>query len=275
MALIKIADFNPNYKEEIFSGYDIKNFNVYTEQENKVGDVHDALLDKSGRFRYLVIDTGFWIFGKKVLLPIGYARIDYQQQRIYVTNLTKEQAENLPKYDDDITIDYDYEEQVRNIYRGTAAATNRPSYNRDSYNYDYDPEAYKINEDNNQLLKLYEERLVVDKQRYKTGDVSVGKRVEAETAQVSVPVEKERVVVERRNPSQTTPVKPGAANFREGEVVRMEVHEESVDIQKEAFVSEEVSVRKEVERDVVKAKEKVRREELDVKSDGETIVGKD
>ena len=46
-------------------------------------------------------------------------------------------------------------------------------------------------------LKLYQERLVADKHREKTGEVTVGKRVETETARVSVPIEKERVVVER------------------------------------------------------------------------------
>lgn len=47
-------------------------------------------------------------------------------------------------------------------------------------------------------IKLYEERLVADKKRAKTGEVAIGKRVETETANVSVPIEKERVVIERR-----------------------------------------------------------------------------
>ena len=44
----------------------------------------------------------------------------------------------------------------------------------------------------------------------------------------------------------------------------MEVYEETPEIRKEAFVREEVRVRKEIDREVVNAEETVRREELDV-----------
>lgn len=121
-------------------------------------------------------------------------------------------------------------------------------------------------------LKLYEERLVADKQREKTGEVAIGKRVETETARVSVPVEKERVVVERTAPTGERAVAPGEATFAEGEVARVEVYEETPDIHKEAFVREEVRVRKEVDREVVNAEEQIRREELDVDTDGRPIV---
>ncbi|HBL10878.1 MAG TPA: photosystem reaction center subunit H [Cyanobacteria bacterium UBA11162] len=277
MALVKIADAYPNYKQDIFAGDDIKGYGVYTEGEEKVGEVHDALLDETGRFRYLVIDTGFWVFGKKVLLPVGRAMMDYNQRRVYVTGLTKEQAQNLPEYNDDMTVNYDYEEQVRNVYRTPSAGTTTTAaqattYNPDSYDYDYEPALYATNEQNHQKLKLYEERLVANKERYKAGEVAVGKRVETETARVSVPVEKERVIVERTTPSNVREVTPGEADFREGEVARIEVYEESADIQKKAFVREEVSVRKEVERDTVDATETVRREELEVDVNGQPVV---
>jgi len=120
-------------------------------------------------------------------------------------------------------------------------------------------------------IKLYEERLMVNKQRAKTGAVSVGKRVETDTAQVSVPVERERVVVERTNVTDGTVVTPGTANFADGEVARMDVYEETASIDKQAFVREEVKVRKEVEHDSVEARETVRREELEVETDGDVI----
>ena len=121
-------------------------------------------------------------------------------------------------------------------------------------------------------IKLYEERLVTDKDRAKTGEVSVGKRVETETASVSVPIEKERIVVERSNPTNLTQVSPGATDFSGGEVARIEVYEESADIQKEAFVREEVKIRKQVEHDTVEARENIRREELEVDLDGKPVI---
>lgn len=120
-------------------------------------------------------------------------------------------------------------------------------------------------------IRLYEERLMVNKERAKTGEVAIGKRVETETASVSVPVEKERIVVERTGVTDGTVINPGKVDFDNSEVLRMDVYEESADIEKQAFVREEVSVRKELEHDTVEAKETVRREELEVKADGEVI----
>jgi len=124
-------------------------------------------------------------------------------------------------------------------------------------------------------VKLYEERLVADKERHKAGEVSVGKTVETETARVAVPIEKERVVIERTTPTDEKAVAPGTADFSGQEVARMDIYEESADINKEAFVREEVKVRKEVERETVEAQETLRREELDIDVDGKPTIHRD
>lgn len=275
MALVKLTDFYPNYKQEIFGGDDIKGYDVYAENNDKIGGVYDVLVDESGRFRYFVIDTGFWVFGKKALLPVGRARIDYDRHRIFATGMTKEQAENLPEYNENMTVDYNYEERVRNVYRPVNRTATTPAYNRDTYNYEHDRELYNLNEQDHKTLKLYEERLLANKTRQKTGEVAIGKHVETDTAKVSVPVEKERVIIERTSPTTEREVTPGEANFQEGEGVRMEVYEESADIQKKAYVREEVTIRKEVERDTVDRTETVRREELDVDTQGRPTIDRD
>jgi PRC-barrel domain len=117
MALYKLDEYNPNYAQEIFGGNDIKNFDVYADDE-KVGSVENILVDENdGRFRYFIIDTGFWVFGKKVLLPVGLARLNYEKQHLFVPGLTKEQVENLPEFSEGLAIDNDYEERVRGVYR--------------------------------------------------------------------------------------------------------------------------------------------------------------
>ena len=94
---------------------------------------------------------------------------------------------------------------------------------------------YGLNEQNHQTLRLYEERLIANKQRRKTGEVAIGKHVETETARVAVTIERERVVIERVTPADAgQAVSPGEADFREGEVVRVELHEETPEIRKEA-----------------------------------------
>jgi len=320
MALYKIKDFDPDYRDH-FDGQDIKELDLYS-GDQRIGSVNDALVDDDGKFRYLIINTGAWIFGKKVMLPIGRARIDYSAHHVYADGLTKQQVEALPEFTDDLKVDYDREEEVRNIYRPSAGAamgavgamgatsldasgtlnapmpvegaaytgssmgagaieTNadmsmaRPTYDRDTYDYGMDADLYDIKESTNPSLKLYQERLIANKTRQKTGEVAVGKRVETETARVSVPIEKERVVIERTTPTGSAAVTPGSEAFHEGEVARMEVYEETPDIHKEAFVREEVRVTKVVDQDTVTAEEQLRREELDVDTQGRPVIDGD
>lgn len=120
-------------------------------------------------------------------------------------------------------------------------------------------------------IRLYEERLMVNKQRSKAGEVSIGKRVETETASVAVPVEKERIVIERTDATGGNVVSPGTADFAGGKVADVELYEETAKIGKQAFVREEVSVRKEVEQETVQASETIRREELEVDADGDVV----
>ena len=125
-------------------------------------------------------------------------------------------------------------------------------------------------------VKLYEERLVVDKDRAKTGEVAIGKHIETETAKVSVPIEKERVVIERVTPvgSEATVVS-GDVAFQDGAAIKMDVYEEVADIHKEAFVREEVSIRKEVTRENVAVEETIRREEIEINQEGRPVVDTD
>ncbi len=290
MVLYKLEELDDNY-QATFDGDDVKGMDVYADvDEEKVGSVKNILVDESGNFRYLVIDTGGWIFGKQVLLPMGRARIDDNNRRIYATGLTKEQAKALPEFTDDLKIDHDYEESVRGVYRpqgvetsanldasapidtapltmpSAAAPVVGDNYNQaGSYNYDRDVDLYGMNDQNHKTLKLYQERLVANKTRAKAGEVTIGKHVETQTAQVAVPIEKERVVIERTSPSDAgRVVTPGEAKFNDGEVARVDVYTETPDIRKEAFVREEVKVTKEVTQETATAEGQVRREELDL-----------
>ncbi|MBR8837175.1 MAG: DUF2382 domain-containing protein [Stigonema ocellatum SAG 48.90 = DSM 106950] len=269
MPLYKLADFDPNYKET-FGGEDVKALSLYTEGGERVGSIADALVDVEGRFRYLVIETEFNSTGKKILLPIGLSRIDYNAKRVYVDGLSKQQVERLPEYKESMTVDYDYEEQVRRAYRPVSSDV---THNRDTYNYQQEPSLYNLDEQKHETFKLYEERLIASKNRVKTGEVTLGKHIETETARVAVPIEKERVVIERVTPKGAEAlVDSNDLKFQEGEVARIEVYEEKPEIHKEAFVREEVRVKKIVEHETVEAQDTIRREELDIKTEGDLPI---
>jgi uncharacterized protein (TIGR02271 family) len=123
-------------------------------------------------------------------------------------------------------------------------------------------ENVKVSDD--RLFKLYEERLVVNKKQVKTAEVAIGKHVETQKAHISIPLEKERLVVEHIPVEDGTPGIPGEADFDCRELARMEIYEETADIQKQSFVREQVSVRKEVEHKTIEVEDNIRREELDV-----------
>jgi uncharacterized protein (TIGR02271 family) len=302
MALHTLKDYYPNYRDELGNSElkNIDSYEVYTEGENHIGSVKDMLVDDAGRFRYAVVDTGPWIFGKNVLLPIGLAHFDYGRNRIYVNGLSRQQVENLPEYKPNQMVDDRYEEQVREQYRPLAQRrsqrqfmdssmeTERPvestqaveqttavgarsgDYSR-GMAYEREPALYGMSEQDNQRpLRLYEERLITNRRREKVGEVRVGKHVETETAEVTEPIEKERVVVERHD-AQGRPA-AGEHQFGDQEVARMDVYEERVDVEKQPFVREDVTVRKETEQETVRAKEKVRREELDIDTEGNPNV---
>lgn len=114
MVLYRISE--TGYQDDQFGGEQIKGYSVYTSDQQKIGKVEDILVDEAGRFRYLILETGFWVFGKEILLPVGRFRSAPGDHRILV-NLTKQQVEALPAFDASQPIDYGYEEQVRQVYR--------------------------------------------------------------------------------------------------------------------------------------------------------------
>jgi hypothetical protein len=164
MPLHQIRDFDPDYRRH-FDDRDVLKFDVHSGSE-KVGSVDDLLVDDGGQFRYLVINTGAWIVGKKVLVPISRSRIDDGSQRVYVDGLTRDQVKNLPEYKGD-PVDYDYEERVRGVYRPMVAtrgtAPGAATYDRNSYRYDRDPGLYNLNDREHESWRRSEARMVSGK----------------------------------------------------------------------------------------------------------------
>jgi hypothetical protein len=73
-------------------GIDLTGFEVEA-LDGKIGKVDEATNETGGS--YLVVDTGPWIFGKKVMLPAGVIRrIDTENERVY-PNRTKDEIKNL------------------------------------------------------------------------------------------------------------------------------------------------------------------------------------
>ena len=84
--------------------------------DGDIGKVDEATYDVGSS--YIVVDTGPWIFGKKVLLPAGVIQdIDLDNEKVLV-RLTKDQIKNAPEFDTE-AMDYTsdvYREKVGSYY---------------------------------------------------------------------------------------------------------------------------------------------------------------
>jgi len=80
-------------------GYDVE------AADGHIGKIDKATTETSRQ--YVVVDTGFWIFGKKRLIPAGMAtHVDHADRKVFVS-MTKDQIKHAPDYDDAMTTDDD------------------------------------------------------------------------------------------------------------------------------------------------------------------------
>lgn len=123
-----------------------------------------------------------------------------------------------------------------------------------------------------ETLELREERLRVETEQERAGEVRLGTRVVEREETVNVPLREERVVIERRPGSGE--VVDDDIDARRDETIEVDVMRERAVVDKEAVVTEEVDVRKETVQHDERVSETLRREELVVEGDqGVTVQG--
>jgi hypothetical protein len=106
------------YPDNDWSRLDLAGFRVEA-SDGHIGKVDEASHEiGSGE---IIVDTGPWIFGKKVMLPVGViSRIDEDDRRVWV-NLTKDEIKSAPEFDESRHPDRAYREELGNYY-----SLNRP-----------------------------------------------------------------------------------------------------------------------------------------------------
>jgi hypothetical protein len=95
---------------------DLSGFSVEA-TDGGIGKVDEATYETSRS--YIVVDTGPWIFGKKVLLPAGVIqRVDLDSETVFVDR-TKDQIKNAPEFDETTYREDAYRTKVGDYYSGT------------------------------------------------------------------------------------------------------------------------------------------------------------
>ncbi|HEY7344008.1 MAG TPA: hypothetical protein VH620_00475 [Gaiella sp.] len=82
--------------------------------DGSIGKVDDATYDVGSS--YLVVDTGPWIFGKKVMLPAGVIEnVDHDGETIMVDR-SKDEIKDSPEFDDSMVADEGYRTRLGSYY---------------------------------------------------------------------------------------------------------------------------------------------------------------
>ena len=101
------------YREERWAATDLTGFDVEA-VDGSIGSIDEATAEIGGS--YIVVDTGPWIFGKKVMLPAGVIdRIDMDDEKVYVDR-TKDEIKAAPEFDEDRLTDEAYRGELAGYY---------------------------------------------------------------------------------------------------------------------------------------------------------------
>jgi hypothetical protein len=93
-----VNDIVWSYRDSTWSeDRDLVGYEVEAEG-GSIGKVDEASTETAAQ--WLVVDTGFWIFGKKRVIPAGVVvGMDHDGRRV-ILSMTKDQVKAAPDYDD-------------------------------------------------------------------------------------------------------------------------------------------------------------------------------
>ncbi len=103
-------------QEHLRGGTDLIGFSVEA-VDGGIGKIDEATEEAGSS--HLVVDTGPWIFGKKVMLPAGIVQnVDYDTETVFVTR-TKDEIKNAPEFDSNTQQnDEEYRSRLGGYYEG-------------------------------------------------------------------------------------------------------------------------------------------------------------
>jgi len=99
------------------SGADVTGYEVEA-SDGSIGKIDEVTYETGSS--YIVVDTGPWIFGKKVMLPAGVIQsVDDDEEKIFVDR-SKDEIKHAPEFDDSMIADEQYRTNLGSYYGGPA-----------------------------------------------------------------------------------------------------------------------------------------------------------
>ncbi|MFK7601168.1 PRC and DUF2382 domain-containing protein [Deinococcus sp. SM5_A1] len=263
--LMPLSDITAQHSDVLGNDYyDPTGQTAYGMNGDKIGTIRGALAEaETGKIRFLLVDVGGWFSSKEVVVPVGMS--SFEGDEVHFTNLTKEQVSDMREYRTGEEYGDDAQMSDERVLR---AANTDTQVDESQYaakaGYREDDAMYQTPD----KLRLLEERLVVNKDRFVAGSVEVGKRVETHQENVNVDLAREEVVIERHAITDAQAVE-GAVLGADSKTMKIDLEAERANVSKQAFVTEEVSVGKREVRDSQTVTETVGREVLEVNKSGD------
>jgi hypothetical protein len=99
------------------SGRDLINCEVWA-ADGRAGSIYDLLLDdRTWTVRYVILDTGRWFPGRKVILPTDHLKRDADNGARLLTNLEVETIKEGPELNSSTSVNSEVENELLKYYK--------------------------------------------------------------------------------------------------------------------------------------------------------------
>ncbi|HSF75702.1 MAG TPA: DUF2382 domain-containing protein, partial [Microcoleus sp.] len=224
----------------------LKSFTVKDNQGHLVGKVKDVYFDANGQLNFVVAGLGsenvrIFLLSVKLL-----KKVDYHQKALFVT-INSDQVDLLPVVSANGGHPYlenpsepDSEfSNSESTHPSTVVMSNLTDADRTDANLETDRDEENFDIVDQEVIRLLEERLVINRSKRKVGEVIV--RKEIETRMVQVPIQWEKLIVEQVGDD---PKVLAEIDLGEGSITGIDLTEIKSDRQEPTVKAEFTSVQK-------------------------------
>ena len=223
----------------------LKSFTVKDKEGELVGKVKDVYFDASGQLNFVVAGnhsekTRLFLLNIKQL-----KKVDYHEKSLFV-KLSLQQIEMLPEKSVNGTEEHleipptsPSDLSDSNPIRSIAVMSNLTNTEIQSENQETGENQEELDIVDQEVIRLLEERLVINRSKRKVGEVIV--RKEIETRMVQVPIQREKLIVEQVGDD---PKVLAEIDLGEGQITGIDLNEIKVEPLEPTVMAEFTSVQK-------------------------------
>ncbi|WP_293146473.1 DUF2382 domain-containing protein [Microcoleus sp. bin48.metabat.b7b8b9.023] len=223
----------------------LKSFTVKDNQGHLVGKIKDVYFDPNGQLNFVVSGLGrenprIFLVSIKLL-----KKVDYHQKTLFVS-IKSDAVDLLPGFVG--TAEYEYlgksSEQLDEVSKNestnpSTVMSNLTDADRQNEHLETDEDDENLDIVDREVIRLLEERLVINRSKRKVGEVIV--RKEIETRMVQVPIQWEKLIVEQVGDD---PKVLAEIDLGEGNITGIDLAEIKSDRQEPTVKAEFTSVQK-------------------------------